>query len=68
MRPEEDELLNIKIGNKCCLQMSPDSILSVTPDVFWYGGKGILEMTPHSFVRGLNTDELAGWYGVDQHC
>ena len=73
MRPEEDGLLNIeigsnKIGAKCCLQTSPDSVWSVTPDVFWYGGTGALEITPHSFVKGHNTDELVGWYGVASAC
>ncbi|GFS86480.1 transposable element Tcb2 transposase [Trichonephila clavipes] len=35
----------------------------VTPDVFLYGGTGALEITPHSFVKGHNTEELVGWYG-----
>ncbi|GFV51137.1 HTH_Tnp_Tc3_2 domain-containing protein [Trichonephila clavipes] len=39
--------------------------LSVTPDVFLYGGTGALEITPHSFVKGHNTEELVGWYGVE---
>ena len=45
--------------------MSPDSVWSVTPDVFWYGGKEPLEITPHSFMKGHNTDELVGWYEVE---
>ncbi|GFW43152.1 dna-mediated transposase [Trichonephila clavipes] len=52
------------IGAKCCLQTSPDSVWSVTPDVFLYGGTGALEITPHSFVKGHNIEELVGWYGV----
>ncbi|GFU62139.1 transposable element Tcb2 transposase [Trichonephila clavipes] len=39
--------------------------MSVTPDVFLYGGTGALEITPHSFVKGHNTEELVGWYGVE---
>ncbi|GFV03940.1 transposable element Tcb1 transposase [Trichonephila clavipes] len=39
------------IGAKCCLQTSPNSVYSVTPDVFLYGGTGALEITPHSFVK-----------------
>ncbi|GFY05706.1 HTH_Tnp_Tc3_2 domain-containing protein [Trichonephila clavipes] len=35
------------------------------PDVFLYGGTGALEITPHSFVKGHNTEELVGWYGVE---
>ncbi len=70
MRPEEDGLLNIEIGSnmigaKYCLQTSQDSVWSATPDVFWYGGTGALEITPHSFVKCHNTDELVGWYGVE---
>ena len=70
MRTEEDGLLNIEIGinmpgAKCYLQTSPDSVWSVTPDVFCYEGKGVLEMTPFSFVKDHNTDELFGWYGVE---
>ncbi|GFT41532.1 hypothetical protein TNCV_3942801 [Trichonephila clavipes] len=29
------------------------------------GGTGALEITPHSFVKGHNTEELVGWYGVE---
>ncbi|GFT27585.1 hypothetical protein TNCV_4559381 [Trichonephila clavipes] len=70
LRPEEDGLLNIEIGSnmigaKCCLQTSPDSVSSVTPDVFLYGGTGALEITPHSFVKSHDTEELVGWYGVE---
>ena len=62
-------LLNIEIGSnmtgaKCCLQTSLNLVWSVTPDVFWYGGKRALEITPLSFVKGYNTDELVGWYRV----
>ncbi|GFV59803.1 transposable element Tc1 transposase [Trichonephila clavipes] len=82
MQPEEDGLLNIDIGSnmigaKCCLQTSLDSVYSVTPDVFLYGGTGALEITPHSFVKGHNTEELGldgmGWnqhrrtYGPSYH-
>jgi len=68
VQPEEDGLLNIEIGSnmigaKCCLQMIPDSVWSVTPDVFWYGGTGELEITP--FVKGHNADDLVGWYWVE---
>ncbi|GFU53449.1 uncharacterized protein TNCV_1662591 [Trichonephila clavipes] len=30
-----------------------------------YGGTGALEITPHSFVKYHNTEELVGWYGVE---
>ncbi|GFU86258.1 transposable element Tcb2 transposase [Trichonephila clavipes] len=28
-------------------------------------GQGALEITPHSSVKGHNTEELVGWYGVE---
>lgn len=66
MRPKEVGLLNIeigcnRIGVKLCLQTSPDSFWIVTPDVFWYGGKGALEVSPHSFVKDHISDELGSW-------
>ena len=39
--------------------MSPDSILSVTPNVFWYGEKGTFEITLYSFKTDYITDEVA---------
>ena len=48
----------------CCLQTSSDLVWSVTLDVFWYGGKGALEITLLSFEKDHSTDELVGWYGV----
>ena len=63
------QLGDIEIGSnmiraKCCLQTSPDSVWSVS-DVFWYGRTGALEITRYLFVKGHNTDELVGWYGVE---
>ena len=69
VRPEEDGLLNIENGNnmigaKCYLLTTPDSIWSVTSDVFWYGGKEAFEITPYSFLKGHNIDKLVGWGGI----
>ena len=68
--PEEDVLLTIEIGSnmigaRCYLHMISDSVWSVIPDIFWYGGKGGLEITPHSFVKGHSSDKLVGWYGLE---
>ncbi|GFV57103.1 uncharacterized protein TNCV_3530521 [Trichonephila clavipes] len=35
-----------------------ESRFSLECDVFMYGGTGALEITPHSFVKGHNTEEL----------
>ncbi|GFV43782.1 uncharacterized protein TNCV_4609401 [Trichonephila clavipes] len=63
---KENGLLNIKIGFKCCLRTSPDSVSRRTPDVFWYNEKGALETSQYSF-----SDEAHFWlngYVNKQNC
>ncbi|GFV73465.1 hypothetical protein TNCV_711821 [Trichonephila clavipes] len=72
VRPEEDGLLNIEIGEQhdwSQVLFTDESQFSLESDidVFLYGGTGALEITPHSFVKDHNTEELVDGMGWNQH-
>lgn len=68
MRSEEVGLLSIGrnvIEVKCFLLERPDPVWKVTVDVFWYEGKGSLEIALYSYWKEPLTVEVNSWYRAE---